>query len=137
MPKGCSEGGGAAGRIALTEAEWKVIELMWEKAPRTITQLTAALQESQGWAKGTVIKFLERMEKKGAVAYEEGGRARQYYPLISRAEARLGETEGFLSRVYHGSVAMMVNTMAEGGALSGEELEELYAILERVREVEP
>lgn len=36
-------------------------------APRTITQLTAALREDAGWDKHTAITMLSRLEAKGAV----------------------------------------------------------------------
>ena len=74
------------------------------------------------------------MEVKGAVAYTEGRKARQYAPTIPREQAALQETESLLHRVYRGSVGMMVNTLADGRGLSREDIADLTAILERARE---
>lgn len=41
------------------------------------------------------------------------------------------ETRGFLQKVYRGSLGMMVNAMVEDQALSEEEIQELYGILEQ------
>lgn len=117
--------------IRLSEAEWKVMDALWEEAPRTIMQLTRRFEETTGWTKHTVMTFLKRMEEKGAIYYKEGERAKQYYPKIDRQEAALQETEEFLEKVFGGRMGLMLNTMVERKALSGEEISELYEILRR------
>lgn len=68
----------------LTDAEWKLMHRLWEQSPQTITQLTAALSAETGWEKHTVITMLIRLEAKGAVRHEAGGRAK---PVLSRRRA--------------------------------------------------
>ena len=121
-------------RINLSDGEWNIMNVLWEAAPKTITQLTATLKESTGWSKHTIITMLGRMEVKGAVRYEEGVRAKQYYPAVERAETVLSETESFLDKVYSGSLGLMVNTMVEKNTLLKEEIDELYAILKKAEE---
>lgn len=113
---------------SLSQAEWKVMECLWEHAPRTITQLTADLKQT-GWTKHTVISFLGRMEKKGAVRFTEGIKAKQYYPMYSKEEATREETESFLGRVFQGKLGLMVSAMVEEQALSDVEIKELMDIL--------
>ena len=86
---------------------------------------------STGWDKHIIITMLGRMEKKEAVAHRQGGRAKIFYPLVSRSEVSMQETRGFLEKVYRGSLGMMVNAMVEDQALSDEEIQELYEILEQ------
>ena len=50
--------------VALTEAEWKIMLLLWEKSPWTMMELTRALAEDTGWSKHTVITMLKRMAVK-------------------------------------------------------------------------
>lgn len=121
-------------QVNLSDGEWNIMNVLWEAAPNTITRLTAALNESTGWSKHTIITMLGRMESKGAVRYEEGIRAKQYYPAVERTETVLGETESFLDKVYSGSLGLMVNTMVKKNSLSKEEIDELYAILKRAEE---
>ena len=120
--------------IKLSEAEWKVMNVLWEEAPQTIMQLTHRFQETTGWTKHTIMTFLKRMEDKGAVYYENGTRAKLYYPKIERQEAVLQETEEFLERVFDGRMGLMLNTMVEQKALSGKEISELYEILRQAEE---
>lgn len=117
--------------VTLSDGEWKIMNLLWEKSPQTIMELTGKLQEETGWDKHTVITMLNRMEKKGAVSHEKVERAKQFCPLISHSEASLPETKGFLQKVYRGSIGMMVNAMASDKSLSKQDIQELYAILER------
>ncbi len=121
-------------KVKLSDAEWKIMNLLWESAPRTMMQLTNALKDGTGWTKHTVMSFLKRMEEKGALHYEEGGKAKLYYPDLKREEASLQETEEFLERVFQGRMGMMLNTMVQQKALTREELAELHKILEAAEE---
>ncbi len=114
----------------LTDAEWKVMTVLWEHAPRTMMEITNALKEETGWTKYTVMSFLKRMEEKGALHFEEGRRAKLYFPDWKREEAAVQETEDFLKKVFHGKIGLMLNAMVQQKALSRQEIEELYEILE-------
>lgn len=117
--------------VSLSDGEWKIMNVLWERKAATITELTAALLEETGWDKHIIITMLNRMMKKEAVSFQMSGRAKQFYPLVSREEVSIRETKGFLDKVYRGSIGMMVNAMAADKALSKEDIAELYEILER------
>ena len=115
--------------VTLTSAEWSVMECLWEHAPRTGRELSEALEKVNGWSRSTTLTLLRRLEDKGAVGTETEGRVKAFLPLVSREEAALRETENLLSRVYQGSLSLMVSAFTKKQALSRGELEELYAIL--------
>ena len=117
-------------QVNLSDSEWKLMNRLWEQSPRTITELTAALKAETGWSKNTVITMLDRLEAKGAVRYEPG-RARRYFPAVERSEAARAETESFLSKVYGGSLGLMVSNLVEAKALTAADIAELSAILEK------
>ena len=56
------------------------------------------------------------------------------YPDIGRDKAILQETEEFLEKVFEGRMGLMLNTMVEKKALSGEEISEMYEILRKAEE---
>lgn len=118
--------------VSLSDGEWKIMNRLWEQE-RTITQLKNMLQEETGWDKHIIITMLSRMEKKGVISHKDGGRAKIFYPLVSREEVSMQETRGFLQKVYCGSLGMMVNAMVEDKALSKEDIQELYDILEQAK----
>lgn len=120
--------------VNLSEGEWKIMKLLWENPPHTIMELTTSLKTETGWSKNTVITMLKRMEKKGAVRFQEGERAKLFFPVAVRQKVIVEETQGFLDKVYRGSLSMMVNSMVEQNSVSKKELEALYEILKRAEE---
>lgn len=118
--------------VSLSDGEWKIMNQLWERES-TITELKNELSVETGWDKHIIITMLSRMEKKGAVSYRDGGRAKVFYPLVTREEVSMQETWGFLQKVYRGSLGMMVNAMVEDQALTEEEIKELTDILEQAK----
>ena len=121
-------------KITLSDGEWKLMNRLWDDAPRTITELVAALREETGWSKNTVITMLGRLEAKGAVRHEEGQRAKLYYPVTDREDAARTETESFLDKVYGGSLGLMMSAMVDSHALTEEDIAQLSAILDKAKE---
>lgn len=120
--------------IDLTQAEWSVMEQLWERAPQTGRELTETLGETVGWSRSTTLTLLKRLEDKGAVGVTDGQGKKGFVPLLAREDAAAKETEDFLSRVYHGSVKLMVSALTEKKALSQSDIDELYAMLKELEE---
>ena len=118
-------------KINLSDSEWKLMNRLWNQAPMTIMELTAALREETGWTKNTVITMLSRLEAKGAVRHEGGVRAKLYFPVLDRENAARAETESFLDKVYGGSLGLMMSAMVESRQLTEADIAELSAILEK------
>ena len=118
----------------LTNTEWEVCECLWEKSPLTMTQIAARLTERTGWTKSTGETLVRRMADKGLLRWEQGRKAKLFYPTVERADAVVQETKGFLQKVFGGSVGLLVNTMAEQEELSREEIDQLYETLRKLEE---
>ena len=122
-------------QISLTQAEWSVMECLWEESPLTGREVTQRMEQRCGWSRSTTLTLLGRLEHKGAlesVPAEKGPKVCS--PLLKREDAALGETKDFLNRVYHGSLSLMVSALTQKQALSREELDELYALLKGLEE---
>lgn len=117
--------------INLTNAEWNVMECLWEKEPRSSREIIDALRERIGWTKSTTLTMLKRMTEKGLIDCENSQKLRMYSPCIDRENAVKKETENFLNRVYKGSVSLMISAMAQKQELSEDEIQELYEILKQ------
>ena len=115
-------------------SEWKLMEYLWEGAPRTLMDIVRAMAERVGWAKSTVTTMLSRMEQKGLLRYETEGRTKQFYPAVTREEAMNAEADAVLNKAFQGSAGLLVSSFLERKKLSREEIDELYAILKRAEE---
>ena len=118
--------------INLTEAEWTVMECLWAKSPLSSREVTEQLEKSAGWNRSTTNTLLYRLEGKGAISTVTKGRSKFFSAVLRREDAALHETEGFLDRVYHGSLSMMVSSLTQKQALSKSEIDKLYAMLKEL-----
>lgn len=117
--------------VPLTEAEWKIMLLLWQKSPWTMMELTRALAQETGWSKHTVITMLKRMAVKGTVRICEDGPVKTYFPAVSKERVAKEQTQTLLKRLFSGRASVLVNNMVEQGELDEEELRELQAVLDR------
>ncbi len=86
----------------LTNTEWEVCECLWEDSPLTMTQIAARLTERTGWTKSTGETLVRRMADKGLLRWEQGTKAKLYFPTVAREDAVVQETRGFLRKVFGG-----------------------------------
>ena len=117
----------------LTNAEWAIMEYLWENSGATSRSICSAMTKSKGWSRSTTLTMLQRLEHKMAISCNESGAVNTYSALLSREEAAGHETDDLLERVYHGSLGMMVSALTRRRELSDEEINELYAILKNVQ----
>ena len=116
-------------KISLSNAEWRIMDLLWDKNPTTIADMVHHFEGITNWDRHVIIMMLKRMEAKGAVAWQTIGRAKHYYPIIEREQSCIRETQDFLERVYKGSLGLMLTTMVKQEKIDKGELEELRRIL--------
>lgn len=124
---------GVGVNMNITEAEQKILNLLWEEGSLSTMQITERLEGETRWSKHAVISFLKRMETKGLVSYEERGRAKYYTPLVKREAVAGAERDSFLQKFYHGKLGLMVSAMAEEHSLSQNDIRDLRALLERLQ----
>lgn len=116
-------------RVILQPSERILMEELWDENPQTITQLFHTLNEKRKWTKSTVSTMLNRMSKKGLLRFEQGQKAKLYFPAVEREAVNYAETESFLDGVFKGSVSMMMSTLLKERKLKPEEIQELYDML--------
>lgn len=119
--------------ITLTEAEWNVMECLWEKSPRTGRETTEWLEERMGWSRSTTLTLLRRLEDKEAVVADTEETIKLFRPILRKEDAALRETENLIERAYKGSLSLLVSTFTKKQALSKEEIDELYIILKEAK----
>ena len=116
--------------LRLSDGEWQLRKALWSRQPQTLAELVAALDAETGWSRATIFMMLKRLIAKGTVTMDDSGKFQEYSPAITYADVEPEETESFLSKVYGGSVGMMVSNLVDRGALSEQEIRELKAILD-------
>ena len=123
-------------QIRLSDGEWKLMKTLWAGQPQTLAELVTALDADTGWSRATIFMMLKRLIAKGAVSLDESGKYQQYSAAVAYAEVEPEETASFLTKVYGGSVGLMVSNLVGRGALSEQEIRELKAILDAAEQQE-
>jgi len=114
----------------ITEAEWQVMQVLWQESPRTANEVVDALAPTTTWHPKTIKTLINRLLNKNAIGFEKKGKAYHYYPLVEEAECMTAESRTFLKRMYGGALKPMLVHFLKNQQLSPEEIAELKRILE-------
>jgi predicted transcriptional regulator len=114
----------------LTEAELRIMNVLWPRGTGTVQQVLEALQDKTELAYNSVLTTIRVLEKKGYVKHVKDGRAHVYVPVIERQEASRSEIRHLVNRFFKDSHEQLVLNILEDRGLDPEELKRLRQMLE-------
>lgn len=117
-------------QINISDAEWKVMCVLWTNNPLMSSQIIKRLEENN-WSPNTIYTLLSRLEKKKIIGVEKKSRFKEYYPLVSREECQINEVKSFVKKVYAGSMKMFLSSYINQDDLSEEDIEYLKKLIEK------
>lgn len=115
---------------SISNAEWEVMNTIWDRGAMAARDVYAALPNGHGWAYKTVKTLLSRLVAKGALQYEQIGNSYLYRAAYTRNQMTRREVKGFVERVLQGSPLPMLARFIEQNDLSPEEIDQLRRLLE-------
>jgi len=115
--------------IPISDAESLVMEVLWQRHPRTAEEVVADLARSQQWQEATIKTLLNRLLNKGAIRADKEGRRYSYSPLLKREDWVHGQSRSLLNRLFDGRVAPLVAHFSEKGKLSKKDIAELRKLI--------
>ncbi len=115
----------------ISDAEWVVMQVVWDQEAVTANEVVDVLDGKQDWKPKTVHTLLRRLVDKEALNYEKSGREFVFRPSISRETAEKAQSRSFISRIFAGQATPFLARFLESESFAPEEIEELKRILER------
>jgi len=115
---------------ALTDAEARVMSVLWQKRAATVADVVAALRGRRAVSYSTVQTMLRILENKGYVAHEKVARAFVYRPLVDERQARRRALRHLAARLFEGSPSLLVLNVLDDDELRPEELQRLKQMIE-------
>jgi BlaI family penicillinase repressor len=115
---------------SISEAEWDVIKVLWDRGPMTAGGVVQALAPTRDWKPRTTKTLLARLVKKGAVRCGAQDNRYIYSAAITRQSATRREARSFLARVFDGALAPALVTFLKESDLSPDDVRQLREILE-------
>ncbi|OHB62778.1 MAG: hypothetical protein A2Y76_09660 [Planctomycetes bacterium RBG_13_60_9] len=117
----------------LTEAEWEIIQVVWEHEPCAAPTVQEELAARKQWTYSTVKTLMDRMVAKGLLTTERIRNLMLYRSAISQQDAQRGELLRAVKRAFGGAFTPMMQFMLESDALSQKELDDLETMIRRKR----
>jgi len=118
-------------RKRLSESEWKVMKVFWDKGPMALCDVVRELDGANDWTYGTIKTLVNRMAGKGWLNTRRIGDSYLYSPAVRRSKAIDQALQEFSSRVLDGMLSPVVAYFAKQESLSAEDLAELRRLLEQ------
>ena len=117
--------------LNLTEAELRLMDVVWQKGSATVADVADALPKQLGLAYNTVLTTLRILEDKGYLKHSKPkeGRAFIYKPVVSRQDASRSAVRHLLSRFFGNSKEALVLNLLEDDDLSDSERKRIQALL--------
>src|SRR5262245_43609236 len=117
--------------IDLTEAELRVMEVIWRKGKATVSEVVEELEKPAEPAYNTIQTTMTIMERKGYLRHtlSKVGRAFIYHAAVSRRQASKKAVRHLLSRFFGDSAEALVLNVIEDQRLSEAELERVRRLL--------
>ena len=114
----------------ITDAEWKVMEVVWENGSMPASQIVKKLVPTTNWNPKTIHTLIRRLVTKEVLGIKKE-RINEYYALVSAEECKKEVTNTFIKKVYNGSLELLVSNFIKSKKLSNTELENLKDILDK------
>jgi len=115
----------------LTEAELRIMNVLWERGSATVHEVLQSLSEKPLLAYNSVLTIVRILEKKGYVKHVKDKRAHVYIPLVNRQDATRSEVRRLVSRFFGNSHELLVLNILEEESIDAEELARVRQLLER------
>jgi len=119
--------------VELTEAEWEIMKVVWEKEPCAAGTVQEALAKSRDRAYSTVKTTMDRMVEKGFLEIEKIRNLQLFRSCISEVDAKRGEFRKMLKRAFDGALTPMMQFLIEHEGLSKAESAQLRKIVNKAK----
>src|SRR5580704_18542766 len=116
--------------ITLTEAELRLMKLLWQRGESAVGDLVAAMPDGAALAYNSVLTTIRILEQKGYVCHRQEGRAFIYRPCVQEQEAERSEVRHVLQRFFGNSRERLLLSLLGDGEISPAELQRLKDAIE-------
>jgi predicted transcriptional regulator len=117
----------------LTEAELRIMNVLWDKGPATVHEVLQALPSKPNLAYNSVLTIIRILETKGYVKHVKDKRAHIYLPKVDREDATRFEVRHLVSRFFGNSPQRLLLNILEESSIDAEELVRVRELLERAK----
>jgi predicted transcriptional regulator len=123
--------------ITLTEAELRLMKLLWTRGESAVGDLVAAIPEGEALAYNSVLTTVRILEQKGYVRHRQEGRAFIYSPCVEEHEAGRSEIRHMMQRFFGNSRERLLLSLLGDEEIDPAELQRLKEAIAQAPDDEP
>ena len=115
----------------LTEAELRLMQILWGKGRATVAEVAAALPKQLDLAYNTVLTTMRILETKGYLRHEKAKDARAfvYVPVVAKEQATRSAVRQLLRRFFGDSPEALVLNLLDDETIAESELKNIRKLL--------
>ena len=110
----------------LFDAEYRLMNLVWERGSVNSTALSRLCTERFGWKKSTAFNLIRKLTERGFLKSENA----TVTALVGQEDVRRYESETVVEKTFGGSLPAFVASFLKGRRLTEAETEELRTMIE-------
>lgn len=116
----------------LSDAEWAVLEALWQAPGSPLGELVSALYPQKKWTRNTVHTYLTRMEGKELVSICRDTEPHTYAAAVTREDCARQERSNLLNRVYGGAAGDLLTAFLKESHITAAERDALKQLLDEM-----
>ena len=117
-------------QVSISDAEWQVMNVIWDGQPLTAQEIVASLSAQTDWAPATIKTMLHRLVKKEVLTFEQQGNRYVYRSRVKRSACVKQASRAFLDRVFESEPGPLLAHFMQHTKLSAQDIAELRRILD-------
>ena len=119
--------------MKLTEAEWQIMNVLWQDSPATTRQIVDRLRDDVDWAYTTISTMLARLAGKRVVRETKKGNTISYVPLLTQDNARRTALTSLMNQAFDGAFGPLMHFLVEEEKLMPAQKKKLLGSLQKVK----
>jgi BlaI family penicillinase repressor len=118
--------------MKLSDAEWTVMNAVWERSPASVRDVLERIGGETGWAYTTVKTILERLVEKGALSASKRANASLFEPRVTQRQARRSAVRSLVEKAFDGTFGSLLTHLVAEEKLSARDRHKLAEMLEEL-----
>jgi len=110
----------------LFDAEYRFMNIIWEREPVNSTELVRLCREKLGWKKSTTYTMLRKLSEKGMLRNEEA----IVCSILKREDTQKLESHAIVDKAFGGSLPQFLTAFLGGKKLTEQEAKEIQKIID-------
>jgi predicted transcriptional regulator len=111
--------------LKLFDAEFKIMNIIWELEPINSTKLTQVCAERLGWKKPTTYTVIRKLADRGVLKNEDA----IVTSLVQQELVQKYEADTLLQKAFNGSIPTFIAAFLDGKTLTEEDTDALMKMI--------